>query len=222
MTDLNMPSKKLTELSLSTPSQLIAYDGSGSTMGRTVYHKKSEEILKNNPNAEIVLWDHEYRQLTREEMASINTSRQGFGGTNPAAVADYVIHKNFHGDLVIITDGQCGNASIDVCSEKLGNSWHFDSVICYLIRTGVGLAGIVNQSVTCPFTRNASKFEIILIGTDGKLEEESKITEDDWKVLETVDNIKTIGDFEEVYETLKKTVIAKTMGLSSGKSNHNP
>lgn len=202
---------KLADMSITKSSKLIAYDGSGSTGGQRNYHDKSAEILLENPTAEILFWDSGHRIITRLEMKEINSKLRGFGGTEPRNIAEYVKAKDFHGDLIIITDGQCGNSSVDACSALLPD-WHFDSVICYLI----GSSSSVNQSITCPFTRNAASFEVINIDPHGVVAESNRISAEDWKVLETIENISSVKEFEMVFETLKKTIVAKTMGLASG------
>ena len=39
---------------------LIAYDYSGSTRGISFYHKFGERIVNSNPNAQLMLWNHNY------------------------------------------------------------------------------------------------------------------------------------------------------------------
>jgi len=75
------------------PPILIAYDGSGSTGGASAefYHKKTQEIVAQHPDAQIVLWDTLPRVISRSELTAINANRKGFGGTESSAISRYIL-----------------------------------------------------------------------------------------------------------------------------------
>ncbi len=193
-----------------TMRTLIAYDGSGSTGGVAFYHDKTQEIVGRYPDAEILYWDSSYRQITREELAEINRHRGGGGGTNSAAIAQGVCDSDFHGHLIIITDGQVDTASIDRCSRLLGTTWNFASVVAHLIDTG----GTVNMSVTCPFTR-VSPHEVFCY-REAAYEpvRVAAVSKEDLRALAEIDTIACVADYEARTDLIERLVIARTMGTT--------
>lgn len=138
--------------SSSVTATLIAYDCSGSTSVSQPYHSITQQIVAALPaDATILGWDSDTRIFTHEQLKEINIALKGFGGTNSEVIANYVKTNNFHGHLVIITDGQVSSHSVDMCGKILGTDWEFASVVNHLIETG----GTVNMSVSCPFTRRS-------------------------------------------------------------------
>jgi hypothetical protein len=72
--------------------------------------------VKNNirGNDGILLSDHEYRQITPEELAKVMRSQNGGGGTAPIAITEIVsfLDKSQKWHLILITDGHVGVTSI--------------------------------------------------------------------------------------------------------------
>lgn len=200
-----------------SPAILIAYDGSGSTGGNFFYHKRTQEIVSQYPQAEsqILLWDTSYRRISRSELQEINSARKGYGGTCSSMIAGYVKITDFHGHLVIITDGLVSPYSIDECTRLLGPNWHFESVTAHLINTG----GVVNMSVTCPFTR-VSPHQIYCYNShDGyKQQLTTSMTTEDLVALETLHTIATVADYEARADVIERLVISRTMGTTGDPS----
>lgn len=206
-----------TDTNTKMPAVLIAYDGSGSTggFGNSFYHKKTQEIVAQYPDAQLVLWDTSPRVVRRTELAQINSECKGFGGTNSAAIASYVLSQNFHGHLVIITDGQVGEHSIDACARDLGNVWPFDQVTAHLIDTG----GIVNMSVTCPFTRAAPHTVYCYRRPTGyEPVQEVSVSAADMETLSLIDTVTSPADYEAQADSIERAVIARTMGTNGDPS----
>jgi hypothetical protein len=192
---------------------LIAYDGSGSTggTGNRHYHDKTQQILAQYPDAEILFWENTGRIITRAEMADINAACRGGGGTDSSSIAIYCRAANFHGELIIITDGEVPAFSVDRCAEILGNDWKFEHVTAFLINTG----GTVNMSVTCPFTRVSPHQICVLDRMAAPVPEASVIvTAADMAVIDELDAIGTIADYLAIADRLESLVIARTMGTT--------
>lgn len=192
---------------------LIAYDGSGSTggEGNRHYHNKTQEILAQYPDAAVLFWDTTSHIASRDEMARINAEFRGGGGTDSAAIARFVYESNFHGELVIITDGEVSACSVDRCAEVLGPAWKFAHVTAYLINTG----GRVNMSVTCPFTR-CSPHQVHMLDREcAPIAEGSvTVTAADIAVLDELEAVGTVADYLAVADRLESLVIARTMGTT--------
>lgn len=196
---------------------LIAYDGSGSTggTGNRHYHDKTQQILAQYPDSEVLFWDNAGKIVTRAEMAEINAACRGGGGTEPASIAIYCRAANFHGELIIITDGEVHSSSVDRSGEVLGADWKFEHVTAYLINTG----GTVNMSVTCPFTRCSPHQIHVLDRTATPIQEASvTVTAADMAVIDELDAIGTIADYLAVAPRLDSLVIARTMGTMGDSS----
>ena len=206
---------------------LFAYDCSGSTSSRDGYHKKNQFILNTvlynidnikrnnkdkNINFKIIRWDNSCHEITVNELNRINRYKLGFGGTQPEKVCDYIKLHNFKGNLILISDGQISETSVNDCSDSL-TEWSFKNVYVCLI----GNHGI-NQSISCAFTRNCSH----IIENDNDLTFKSEIisvTDDDYRILNTIDieNIKCVSDFVKLAEKIKNVLVSTTMGTKGNK-----
>lgn len=190
---------------------LIAYDGSGSTGNSAFYHDETQKIVRGLPKeSKILFWDTAGRVITPARLAEINRRREGGGGTDPAVIADHVAATKFSGDLVIITDGQVG--SIDGVATRLPASAAFSSVTAHLINTG----GVVNMSVTCPFTRRSP--HKVYLYERGERRLVTDVTAADLAVVNRIAEINTVTDFEAASTALEKAVVAATMGTTGDPS----
>ena len=191
---------------------LIAYDYSGSTHGNGKYHQKTQEIVKEYPDATILLWDDKAKTTTKNNLKRINVAQIGNGGTDPSVVAKYIKDNNFHENLVIITDGQVMQNDVNKCDKILHQDrepWKFNNVECFVIDS---FSSNPNMSVTCPFTR-VSPHEVTLIG---RVEEFTQtLSQEDLDILAGIDTIDTIDKFNETYESLNKAIVARTMGVAN-------
>jgi predicted DNA-binding protein (UPF0251 family) len=201
----------LTENNTKMPSVLIAYDGSGSTGGANFYHLRTQEIIAQYPDAQLLLWDTSPRVVSRAELVTINAEKKGYGGTDSSAIARYVESQGFHGHLVIITDGQVHTDSIDRCALSLGGSWPFTQVTAHLIETG----GIVNMSVTCPFTRVAPHAVYCYrLATSYEPTQEVSVSAADLEAVRLIDTVTSTTDYEAAADAIERAVIARTMGTT--------
>lgn len=195
-----------------TPQIVVAYDGSGSTGNQAHYHDETQRIVSNldaaSPKMKILFWDTSHRTITERELAQINKERKGGGGTESACIAEYVRATDFHGDLVIITDGQVSEGSVDRCASLLGGDWTFASVTAHLIDTG----GVVNMSVTCPFTRRSPHTIYTYMRATNYERCATTVTAEDLQILERIAAIQTIADFMTVAPVMERAVVARTMG----------
>lgn len=205
---------------------LFAYDCSGSTSGAKNYHEKNQLILKTilltietiknkNVNFKIVKWDDFCNEITIDELNEINLYKKGFAGTSPEKVCDYIKLNNFHGQLILISDGQILQSSVDYCSNSL-SEWSFKNVYVCLINNW----GEINESISCAFTRNCPHTIEILQNANNVLESEViSVSNDDYRLLDTIDteNINNISDFFLFSEKIKNVLISITMGTKGNK-----
>lgn len=194
--------------SISVPPVLIAYDGSGSTGGCAPYHDATQTIVKQYPDAKILFWDNSHKVISHEKLAEINTAREGFGGTSPVEIAKWVRANDFHGHLIIITDGEVHIHGVDECSTTLGE-WTFEYVDAHLI------GGSVNMSITCPFTR-ASSHTVYLYEPSSQYHQTMTTHVDaaDMELLTNIDRISAVEEFQAVAEKLEAVLVARTMGTA--------
>ena len=205
---------------------LFAYDCSGSTNSCTNYHKKNQlilnsvlstiEVMKANGkkvNFKIIKWDDSCQEISVDELNRINRDKLGYMGTSPEKVCDYIKLHNFKGNLMLISDGQISQSSVNYCSDSL-MEWSFKNVYVCLI----GSSYSVNESISCAFTRNCS--HNIEINRDLNSESEViSVTDDDYKLLKTMDieNIHDISDFLNLAGKIKNVLISTTMGTKGNK-----
>jgi hypothetical protein len=186
---------------------VIAYDGSGSTGGCAEYHIQTQRIVQQYPDARILFWDNHHRLISHKELCEINTARKGFGGTSPAEIAVWVQNNNFHGHLVIITDGEVHVGGIDACSEILGSDWTFSYVTAHLI------GGSVNMSVTCPFTRQSPHTVYLYEPKHTYTQiQTTQVSIEDMELFSRISTISSVDEFQTLAPTLERVLIARTMG----------
>lgn len=194
---------------------LIAMDISGSTGGNKFYHKTSKEIIDKYPNADLLLWDT--RSITgdraKQDVIRINQNCIGGGGTDPVLIAKHIIQTNFHGDLIIISDGQVGTHDIDKVENVLNKNanWKFNNVECHLIE--MTRSGNINMSISCPFTRESTS-DVRVYKNEIQVEN-NVVSIDDIRVFNDIDTINTLEQFQANSTILERCIVAKTMGLTS-------
>ena len=201
-------------------SVLIAYDGSGSTGGSREYHRLTSTLVSEHfdsgSKCQILFWNCSRRFISREELNSINANRRGNGGTCPKGIAEGVKEIHFHGHLVIISDGQVAHYDVDASDKALGPTWKFEKVTCHLINTG----GAVNMSITCPFTRN-SPHSVYLYSPANQYAPPSSdlaVSAEDVAMLNELQSISTVEVFENMFQSIERAVIARTMGTTGDPS----
>jgi hypothetical protein len=188
---------------------LLAWDGSGSVGGQAFYHEETQRIFRDLPkDTKILFWDSQARVITPADLKRLNDMRSGQGGTNPSVIADWVKRNDFHGKLVIITDGETGVHEVQRCDERLGGTHVFQQVVCHLIAN----QGTVNMSVSCPFTRS-SPHEVYLYPRDTHERTlQTAVSKADLTLLKTLDDIRTVKEFEAAADRLEAVVVARGMG----------
>lgn len=205
---------------------LIGWDCSGSVGNNEKYHKITDEKVnmhidyfqdligfKNYENIQCVRWDNNYTVISLMELKTINELKQGYGGTDPECLADFIISNNFRGTLVFISDGYISEHSVNSFSNKL-STWTFRMVYVYLIKT----SGIVNESVSCPLIRN-SPHELYIDDNINKIENVS-VSEQDIKIVNNIDKINTVDEFLNILDRIKNPIISMNMGTTGNNQLH--
>lgn len=205
---------------------LEGYDCSGSTgvykssfggMGDnsesiSFYHKKTQDIERTILEGKRVTrtrWDDSIKEITKRDLEIINNTKKGFGGTDPEVLVDYIIKKNFHGNLVLISDGQIGITIVQRCSEKL-KEWKFKKVFIYLIGTGY----TIEESISCAFVRN-SPHVIEIYNQNGTLKQNIvEITNESFAILDKIESIATEDEFISIVPELDNLLASINMGTS--------
>jgi hypothetical protein len=96
-------------------------DCSGSVRGCPSYFAVLEAVLRRDlrPGDELYRWDNDVTSMTEDEAWSWIKKRRGFGGTTPVVVADAVRAANFHGEIILFTDGAIGHHELERCDQAL-------------------------------------------------------------------------------------------------------
>lgn len=222
-----------------TMSLLIAYDSSGSTCGHPMYHQQTQKIIAElgarMERAIIFQWCDQGKLISWSDLNILNTKMRGGGGTDPVCVANYICDTNFTGDMVLITDGEVSASNIDRTDSLLCRR-SFRSVAVHLIETG----GVVNMSVSCPFTRN-SPHTIVRYAADPAQEDNSgplvynpsltsweafarpreahaiaqivtRLSDEDIAALDNIRRVNTVSEYLAAADMIERTVVARTMG----------
>lgn len=195
---------------------LVAYDCSGSTGGCGLYHTTTQNIIQelvdNKQSFKIVLWDDRWRAATAEELKRINDMQNGFGGTTVSNVARAINSLDFRGRLILITDGQVGTYDIDACDRLLKDDRRFSHVDVYLIKSHDGFGGEPNMSVSCPFTRFCPHDVHYITHEHKERTSIHLVTEEDLSILNTIDTINTLQEFDDKKDPILRALTARMMG----------
>lgn len=194
---------------------LFAYDGSGSTGRSQRYHNATAKLYQELPadTTQILLWESFARIISAQELQRINIGLVGAGGTNPSNIATYIRDNDFHGHLVLLTDGQVSGYDVEACDRILPTDWHFASVRVLLVHTG----GAVNLSVSCPFTRNSPHTVHQITEGDGlnlaTATQLMAVSPEMLELLGRLDSINNLRDWSDALAAgLEPVIIARTMG----------
>jgi hypothetical protein len=195
-------------------STLIGYDYSGSTGNRPFYHSKTQDIVSRFPDKTIASWDDRCEIISTDRLAIINKNLTGRGGTSPICLVDYIIKNDFHGHLVLITDGDIYSYEVKRCSDKL-IEWKFEKVSVYLIYT----TNTVNESISCAFTRN-SPHTIETYNYSNELESSVTISDDDFELINKISEINTIDEFLSKIDIFDNVLMSVNMGTTGNSAIH--
>jgi hypothetical protein len=201
------------DLGYTDAPRLFAIDYSTSVTGNSFYYQEVSTIVKDNLRGGdvVILWDHGYRQVTPEELEIVIESQSGGGGTAPVAIAEAVsvLGKSTSWHLVLITDGQVGVTSIDQCDNFVK-----DEGLSFRFVTGFIIGGEGNLSVLCPFTRDCSHIvhSIGMSGSSIVRHEVARVNDEDVLLLSKIEEIQTVERFESSFESLRRSLTARTLG----------
>jgi hypothetical protein len=199
---------------------MLGYDCSGSTQHAEFYHRKTQEIVENvldkhevflesSSNVIRLRWDGAVVEMTKRDLFFINTTKRGYGGTYPEVLVDYIVKNNFHGVLVLITDGQISPGEVRKCSEQLMD-WKFKKVFVYIMKTS--FYGNIEESISCAFVRN-SPHVIEIYNNNGELNQNVvEITRESFAILEKLDSITDEETFLSFVPELDNLLMSINMG----------
>jgi hypothetical protein len=200
---------------MKNPKKCFAIDYSGSTNGEIFYHKNVKEILdkKYNNKDDIIIWDSSSKFISYNEYMKINKNKEGNGGTSPESIFKLFKNKKKkkYSEFILITDGQVGQQEVELCDknfELYKNNFNYDYCEVYLI----GNKGSTNLSVSCPFTRFCPSKTILKSPQEEKII--SEISNDDLKIIDKINSISTLNEFNQYYDSLKKAFIVRLIGTS--------
>lgn len=96
-------------------------DCSGSVGGCPPYFAVLEAVLRRDlrPGDELYRWDNYVTPMTEDEAWGWIKQKRGFGGTTPVVVADAVRAADFHGEIILFTDGAIGHHELERCDRSL-------------------------------------------------------------------------------------------------------
>jgi hypothetical protein len=195
---------------METPDVLIAYDSLGSTADDAMYHKKSrqivDDIFERYQGVRILSWNHEGEYITKGLFDNLNRMNHGDGGTDIDCIARALIDDNFHGKLVIITDGGVNPYSVHKCNDVMQLfTGRITDVDVHVITWGEA-----DLSVTCPFTRRCPHKVYMHTHMSGTTE--LSVSSDDIALIDQIDAIDTLEEFEEKHDAILRALTARFMG----------
>ena len=203
---------------------MLGYDCSGSTNNSDFYHRKTQDIVERLiDNCEVAIdgkdvtnvirlrWDDAVVEMTKNSLLMLNKAKRGYGGTYPQVLVDYIVKNNFHGVLVLITDGQISPVDVRKCSDKL-KDWKFEKVFVFIIKTS--FYGNIEESISCAFVRN-SPHVIEIYNNHGELNQNVvEITRESFAILEKLDSILDEETFLSFVPELDNLLMSINMGTN--------
>ena len=202
-------------------SVLVAYDASGSTNGDSFYHDITRRIVSElDEGYSVIKWSDTWMDISPQDLEDINIKRRGGGGTFIDNVAKALVLKSFKGKLVLITDGEVDLSSIDMCDDILREYRDISEVDVHVIRHIRGY----DLSVSCPFTRYCphkisyySQYgegysETRDINHNKAPERVDVISREDIELINNIQDIPNVHEFEAAYDGLLRALSARMMG----------
>ena len=189
-------------------------DNSGSVGGSANYWETVEHIIAQYGKdiTQYYLWNSTCGASSHKEFGEWIKSKKGTGGTSPEHVATEIVKKK-HSKIILVTDGQVDNSSVQRCDQKFEeaekNGFKIAKSVCYIVSTGYGG---VNMSVTCPFTRFCDN-QVFTKEKDQPLVAVVQYNTEDFKILDTLEEI-SLENFEAKYDLIEGLIIALNMGKS--------
>jgi len=207
---------------------ILAVDCSGSTSNRPGYFLRLREIwqslvLETKQNLGILLWNHKCPYvpnlrhakqteafLTTTQFKIYLKARAGKGGTCTVSLAKHIKHLDFHGSLILVTDGLVAHHTVEQTDAVL-SAWPFSSVLVHLI----GTPRECNLSVPGPFLRaSPGRVEFFNVETQAQTVE-FEIHAETIALLEDLDRIETVDAYKAVQRRLEDAVRMRTVGASA-------
>jgi hypothetical protein len=184
---------------------ILAYDCSGSTNCEDFYHETSASIVAKLPeDTHVLIWNDRTEIANLDRVRALNRRRFGCGGTSSSKLVPYLCeHDNYH--FVLITDGQVSDTEIKRTDEFMRKHKGIRSADIHVIGDGA------NLSVSCPFTRNCPHriFEYEQYTSPSVT---VSLTEEDLKVYEMIDDLKTVEEIQDKLPSIERVVTAKMVG----------
>ena len=190
---------------------LFALDISGSTNGVGNYWTTVETIYNELPKdgVKYLVWDDRAQSVTQEKMQRYIRLRKGYNGTDPSTVAKYLVETQGQFDrLVLITDGQILQESVQKTDTILSSTLELASVECYIVDHNAD-----NASVCAPFLRIGKSIKTYTGYNTTKTELE--VSAEAHKFIDGLDTITEPQEFFDNFDELYKYISAKNMGRTN-------
>jgi hypothetical protein len=191
--------------------RLVAYDYSGSTEECAFYHDTVQRVLVQYEPYSVVLWDHSLKISTPKQLAGINRTRDGRGGTRPILVAQHCVENQVRGHLILITDGQILPRHVEELDTYLeSNPMQITHLDCFLIQTVENHK--LDATVIAPFIRRfphvvflyglREREPVVAASGGGSLDE----------LIAEIKSIDTIEEFQTKLDHLFSEIVTKMLG----------
>lgn len=185
---------------------LIAYDCSGSTGSDPYYYGLVKQLVEDNLKAEVVAWDSSLEVVPREAFKK-NSFPKGRGGTSPSVIIPHLKQIDFAGHLILLTDGQVGNDEVDRTDNLIQSlGIQFERVTAHFVQIG---GGQFNVAVSAPFSRNCP--HEVLHHVKGQVNAPAAVSAEDLASLQLIDTVNTQEEFDNLFASLERAVIARTL-----------
>lgn len=198
---------------LKLPRNLWCIDCSFSVNGDSLYHGQLSLILNKyrKSNDEFYLWDSAIRSSDYRNVCTFISQKQGYGGTRSELIADICSRSSIRDHLIIVTDGQVNEDSIDKSDQKMkAKSIKFKYVTTYVIGRGG------NLSVGAPYCRGCPNVTYKVL-TRGNEIPQASLSAQDMATLDGISKISSYQEFRLQYKNLESAIQAQTLGTNGDK-----
>lgn len=176
----------------------IFVDNSGSTYNCTLYWNKVRVVVKElSQNSKVYCWNSKLI-INQKEVKYILEHGDANGGTSIDPVARYCVKNNINGNIIIITDGDVLENSVEAATTILRNHI-FKKVKIYICGN--------NLSVGAAFSRNC-EVELIHLLSEKLF---YSISNEDLELLKNIKDI-SYSTFNEKFDTLMQLVATQVRG----------
>ena len=191
---------------------VFAIDILGSTGGKGLYYGIALSVVRTHfreGRDKIIMWDNSVKASSKAEFENHASKLEGCGDTDPRTFIRLLPKEGAH--LVVITDGEIHRECVNGADKLIKGE-----EISFVFSTIIVISNQPDLSVASAFCCSCESEVYSVQGgiENPRIELMTHVKKEDFKVLKSLKNIKSIEMFKERYDSIKRALQARTIGTN--------